>query len=247
MCYNNRRGSSRLEIKKKFESREEFAAEWEKNISKGGIFLKADQQPQSREKVTVSIEVPDAALNIELPGEAVHISPHGVGIQLDPLSDETRDTIKAALSGESEAEDDDGSEIKGSGEVTAQSIMSKSRSEKLGMGRRGGTQTRAVLLRDRDPQVVMNVLLNPRVTVAEVIQLTSSKALTLDMIKIIIKKPEWLAVGKICLNLVLHPKTPLPTALSLLDKLPEKDVRMLAKRPIRAQIKSAALKKIIPK
>jgi len=230
-----------------FNTRDEFALEWERNISKGGIFLKTDSPPAIRQRVSVVIEVLDFGATFELAGEAVHVSGQGVGVQLQPLPLDVAESIRDLLSAEAFPEKEEAESPTKTDETTYQAIQNMSRHEKLAFARKGGMDARAILLRDRDPKVVMSVLLNPRITVAEVIQLSSSQSLTLDMIKMIVNRAEWLSVESVCLNLVLNPKMPLPTALSLLNRLSEKNVRMLAKRPIKQAIKSAALKMVVKK
>lgn len=239
--------ADRPELKIVYNTRDEFAVEWEKNISKGGIFLKTDSPPGIRQHVSVIIEIRDMAATLDLAGEAVHVTPQGVGVQLQPLHPEVSESIRNLLSAEAPVKQEEADSNKKVDETIYQSIQNMSRHEKLAFARKGGMDARAILLRDRDPAVVMSILLNPRITVSEVIQLTASQSMTLDMIKMIVNRAEWMAVESICLNLVLNPKTPLPTALSLLNRLSERNVRMLAKRPIKQAIKSAALKIVVKK
>jgi Tfp pilus assembly protein PilZ len=235
------------ELKISFDTRDEFEAEWEKNISKGGIFLKTDSSLQARQRVHVLIEILDSGANFELGGEAVHVTANGVGVQLDPMPDGILEAIQNLRSPKGK---EDKSEEETSGESEAslyQNIQNMSRHEKLAFARKGGMDARAILMRDRDPQVIMNVMLNPRITISEIIQISGSQGLTLDMVKYIVKRADWLTNESVCLNIVLNPKTPLPTALSLLPRLSEKNIRAIAKRPIKQAIKSAAIKIITPK
>ena len=235
------------ELKISFNTRAEFDIEWEKNISKGGIFLKMDAPLRTRQRVYVIIEILDSDATFELGGEAVHVTDQGVGVQLDPIPDGVLGVIQSLRAPKAPDEKD---EERASGETEAslyQSVQNMSRHEKLAFARKGGMDARAILMRDRDPQVIMNVMLNPRITISEIIQITTSQGLTLDMVKYIVKRADWLSNESVCLNIVLNPKTPLPTALSLLGRLPPKNIRAIAKKPIKQAIKSAALKIITPK
>ena len=235
----------RSKLKITFLTREELTEEWQKNISKGGIFLKADSPPAPRERVTVTIEVRDSSQRLELSGEAVHITPQGVGVQLDPLSKEATGAIEKLLAEEEPSAAGGKPSPQSADESIHHSIQNMNRYEKEALARKSGMEARNILIRDRNPSIVMSVLQNPRITVAEIIQITKSQGLTLDIIKHISKNPEWMASEDIRLNLVLNPKTPQPTALSLLKKLSDRNVRMLAKRPIKQQIKGAALKIVL--
>lgn len=288
------------EIKVIYKSLQEFELEWEKNISKGGIFLKTDQTPASREKVVVVAEIAQMPYKFKFPGEAVHVSPQGVGVQLNPLSVEMKEQIKKIflpapakskdfIEMELDEEDapivlvDDESEDEGDDEwennlerkpdkskepdkseppkseaadepptdpaqrTAWQRIQGLGRHEKAALARKGLIDERALLLRDRDPFVVLNVLQNPRITIPEIVQLTKSQNISLEMIKYIVRQPEWIAVEEVRMNLALNPKTPIPTVLSLLKKLSDGNLRSIAKRPIKQSVKSAALKLVLEK
>jgi hypothetical protein len=55
---------------------------------------------------------------------------------------------------------------------------------------------------------------------------------------------EWSGNPTVCTGLVRNPRTPLPLALKLMDKVPLSDLRMIAKGGARDQIVNAARKKI---
>jgi hypothetical protein len=55
---------------------------------------------------------------------------------------------------------------------------------------------------------------------------------------------EWSMNAGVCASLVRNPKTPMPLALKLLDRIPVTDLRALAKGGAREQIVHAARKKI---
>lgn len=269
--------ATHMELKISFANRDEFVKEWEKNITKGGIFVKSSSNPPPRSRVSVSVEMKFVDLSFEIEGEAVHVTPAGIGVQLDPIPDVIKEDIRKLLAGEAErpsaTEDDEFELALEEDEESAPEVVSPetpapaaeqktaesaeaakaeaekpgamSRNEKMSQARKGGMDTRAVLMRDRDPQVLMNVLMNPRITIAEVIQISGSTSIKLDHVKYIVSRADWMATEAVCLNIVLNPKTPTPTAVSYLSKLSEKNLRMIAKRPLKQQVKAAALKMVV--
>lgn len=241
-------------LKIAFGSSQEFAAEWEKNISKGGIFLQADPPPPVRQRVAVIIEIGEAGKNFWLDGETVYVTPQGVGVQLDPISQQIREDIERLLNAPEqkaqlpevkaveESNDSGDEEEAGSGQNLHEEIKNLSRHDKMSLARKGGRSERSILLRDRDPQIVTNVLLNPRVGIGEVLAISKSNSITLDIIKRITGTSEWISNEDVRFNLALNPKTPLPVALGLLKRLSDKNIRKIAKRPLKQQIKAAAIR-----
>ncbi len=228
-----------------FATHDEFAGEWQKNISKGGVFLNVDPPPDQRERVVVVIEIADIGSGLELHGEVVYVTPQGVGIQLDPLPLETTEAVEAILAGEAPPAKEEEQKTDEANLSLYQRIQQMSRHEKAAMARKGNMDARNILVRDRDPLIVTAVLQNPRISMAEIIQISKSQGLSLEMIKHITKQPDWMSNEDVRLNIVLNPKTPLPTALNLLKRLSDRNVRMIAKRPLKQQIKSAAVKLVI--
>jgi len=258
------------EVEMSFSSVEEFEEEWKKNISKGGIFLKIDPPPAVREQLKVVLNIIAVRRKLALSGEAVHITSAGVGIHLDPLPKETASAIESILAKDEETEPEIALELtpepepkpepappptpageekdtppEGTDPSLYRRIGNMTRAEKAAAARKGQMDTRNILIRDRDPFIVMSVLQNPGITIAEIIQITKSQGLTLDMIKHVSRQNDWMAIEDVRFNIVLNPKSPQPLVLSLLPKLSERNLRMLAKRPIKQAIKSAALKIIL--
>lgn len=109
----------------------------------------------------------------------------------------------------------------------------------------GRKEVRWLLIRDQNKSVHPFVIKNPAITLDEVEQIARLTAVNPDVLHTIAHSKEWTRSANVCRNLVKNPKTPMPDALALLDKLPSSEVRALAKSPsVRAAIQMAARKKI---
>lgn len=116
--------------------------------------------------------------------------------------------------------------------------------EKMQLALSGSRDERIALLRDNMKTVHIFVLKNPRIGLDEVQAAAKNANLSPDALKMICEHREWSANPTLCTALVRNPKTPLPLALKLLDRVPVSDLRVLAKGGAREQLVHAARRKI---
>ena len=100
------------------------------------------------------------------------------------------------------------------------------------------------LLKKTTKTLHLFVLKNPRIGLDEVQYAAKQPNLSPDALKHIAEHREWGANATVATALVRNPKTPMPLALRLLDKLPLSEVRALAKGGARDQIVHAARRKV---
>lgn len=106
--------------------------------------------------------------------------------------------------------------------------------------------TRSLLIRDIEPQVIMFLLKNPRITRGEVIEISKSPRIGYQAVKIILSNKNWSQSEEIRYNLVQNPKTPLPDALKMIPGLNMKHLRELAKNHgVKTRIKQSALRLVL--
>lgn len=111
----------------------------------------------------------------------------------------------------------------------------------------GQKAMRWLLIRDHNKSVHPFVIKNPAITLDEIEQIARLTGVNPEVLHAIAHHREWTRSANVCRNLVKNPKTPMPDALALLDKLPIGEVRALAKSPsVRTGIQMAARKKINP-
>ena len=80
----------------------------------------------------------------------------------------------------------------------------------------------------------------------EVLQILKNPQLTTENISELARNPAFAQNDEVRYQIVVHPKTPLPTALSLLISLNQRQLSVIAKsKNMRHQLKSSALKLVV--
>lgn len=116
--------------------------------------------------------------------------------------------------------------------------------QKMRLAMLGNSFERSVLVRDSNKQVAMSAIKSPRVKENEAIAYAANRALSHDVIRHIAARKEWMKLYQLKYNLVVNPKTPLSSAMTLLNHLHAHDVRKVARsRNIPAALAKAAKRK----
>lgn len=116
--------------------------------------------------------------------------------------------------------------------------------QKMRLAMLGNSFERSVLVRDSNKQVAMSAIKSPRVKENEAIAYAANRALSHDVIRHIAARKEWMKLYQLKYNLVVNPKTPLSSAMTLLNHLHAHDVRKVARsRSIPAALAKAAKRK----
>lgn len=108
-----------------------------------------------------------------------------------------------------------------------QTIQGLRMGEKLQLALRGSHEIRSILLRDTNPQVMNAVLNNPKITDTEIELLAKQKTTSIDIIREIARKKEWIKNYQIVFALVSNSKTPVGIALKHINILRIKDLAKL--------------------
>ena len=117
--------------------------------------------------------------------------------------------------------------------------------QKIKLAMLGNLEARKILIKDPRKQIVMAVLSNARITDKEVASIAADPASSLDAIGYIASNKALCKSYQVKLALVNNPKTPMKTALMLLETIRMNDLRSIAKsRNVSNVIKQRAAKKI---
>lgn len=117
--------------------------------------------------------------------------------------------------------------------------------EKLRLAVTGNAAARALLVRDRNPQVARAAIAAPGVTDVEAVAVARSKEVSEDVIRYVAGRREWLRNYELKRALLFNPKTPLGTALSLLSHMHPSDLRDLSRsRNVPGPLKTAAAQRL---
>jgi hypothetical protein len=93
----------------------------------------------------------------------------------------------------------------------------------------GDAFDRSLLIRDTNKVVAMAAIKSPRVKENEVIAYAANRSLSMEVVRYIAKRREWIKLYQVKLNLVLNAKTPMNDAMSLLGHLYPHDVRKVSR------------------
>ena len=138
------------------------------------------------------------------------------GVSWDVLSEFDRDiTATEDLGG-------DGDDLALNYQISTLSVPQKIRLALL-----GNAAHRALLITDSNKLVAMAAIKSPTCTDQEVMRFATNRSVPEDVIRYIASKREWMRNYFVKVSLVNNPKTPLPTAMSLLTHMRKHDLRSL--------------------
>ena len=216
------------------------------------LLLTEDAEPEIRETAAATLErIPPKALSAlsartDVPAEMRRwleergIAPGSAAAADDPLieSDDSAAGDATGALGEGGT-----GEAKGLARLASLSVMQRM---KVAMG--GTREERTVLIRDPNRLVASAVLSSPKLTENEVEAFARMANVTEDVLRVIGTNRAWVKNYVVALNLARNPKTPVALSLNLLNRLTERDVKMLTSdRNIPDPVRIAARKKVSEK
>ena len=127
----------------------------------------------------------------------------------------------------------------------AEALRDMNVGQKIKVAMLGNLEVRKILIKDPRKQIVMAVLGNARITDKEVASIAGDPSSSLDAISYIASNKALSKSYQVKLALVNNPKTPMKTALMLLETIRMNDLKNIAKsRSVSNVIKQRAAKKI---
>ncbi len=128
-------------------------------------------------------------------------------------------------------------------EGLAQQISKMTTGQKIKLAYKGNKSVRELLVRDSNKIVGVAVIKSGRITENEVMSIAINRGINEDVIRALSENREYTRKYPIKVALVNNPKTPIPTAMTLLNSLHVKDLQRLSKnRNVSAAIFTAATK-----
>ena len=140
---------------------------------------------------------------------------------------ETQPEADAAVEDEDDSFDDE--ELEEEALSKYQELQEMTVADKIKMALTGDKEWRNLLVRESNKQVNTAVLNNPRISEGEVLTIAKNRASIEELIRIILLNRDWVKLYDIKKALVIHPRTPLQTAMRYMTFLSEKDIRELSK------------------
>jgi hypothetical protein len=240
------------ELRVAYASAEEYLAAHDAEIAKGGLLVRGAtlDGAAALEPCTLEVEIEGEAvarvpgrIAAAVPGVGVAVVFEGMPPALGSLAARLRSPAPEAAS-EQEMEGEEDAARRGPLGTVAERLQRLTVAQKISQALSGDREVRTALLRDVNKSLHASVLRNPRIGLDEVQWAAKLTTLSPDALKLIAEHKEWGANGTVCTALVRNPRTPLPLALRLLDRVPVAEVRAIAKGGARDALVHAARKKV---
>ncbi|MBI2374507.1 MAG: hypothetical protein HYV07_10980 [Deltaproteobacteria bacterium] len=117
--------------------------------------------------------------------------------------------------------------------------------DKINLALSGGREERMALAMDTNKAIPHYVLRNAKITLDEIAFISRLPSMNPDVLNKIAENTTYVQNSQVVKNLVFNPKTPITTAVRLLDRLAKNELMMLAKRTsMNQRLVQAAKKKV---
>ncbi|MGA9995848.1 MAG: hypothetical protein WBP93_10555 [Pyrinomonadaceae bacterium] len=107
-------------------------------------------------------------------------------------------------------------------------IMFMTVKDRVKLGMKGDRETRGILIRDPNKVVATAVITNPRVTENEVENIASMRTVSDEVLRMIGLNRAWARSYPIIHNLVRNPRTPIATAITILQRIRTRDLQNIS-------------------
>ena len=220
-----------------FESEAELKSEYENNLSMGGLRLLTGETVKTFASLTLTMRLGSRSASAR--ASVVGALPGALALAVEGKPAD----LLAALTPAADGAEDAGEAVAGN---AWDRLRALSRMERLLLAPKAERSERAILMQDSDPQVLFNLLKNPRIGAEEVARLAKSSYLSFQTAELIVKTSQWVSNLEVKLALVHNPKTPPAMALRILPTLPMAEVAKVARGAAVTQaLKQSALKLLI--
>ena len=162
----------------------------------------------------------------DVPGE---IREYFAGMGITP-ADVAAPDASAPLTGDEDDDDEDDelAEAKEPGKAESKLLAGLPIKKKIKLASKGTREQRAQLIRDPNKLVAGAVLSSPKLTDAEVESFAKMANVAEEVLRVIGNNRTWLKNYGVALGLVKNPKTPPAISMQLLQRVNERDMKMLA-------------------
>ena len=160
----------------------------------------------------------------------------------EPLIDASAPSSeKESLDPTEQAEGDDASR-----QGTAQRLGSMNVAERMKAAMKGTKEERSILIRDPNKLVSVSVLSSPKITESEVESFAKMANVSEEILRIIGQNRAWTKNYGVFSALAKNPKTPLAVSLIFVQRLNEKDLKLIAMdRNLQQPLKLAVRKRLV--
>ncbi len=225
---------------------EELGADYDSQLVRGGFLVRVEVPALAQfSAVALELVAPDDAV-LTLDAQVVQVFP-GVGVAvMFPPSPTLAAFAAAARVVRGQDREAEHAFLTAADLQAERDAPRQPTAARIGAALRGGRDERTAILRENAPALHGHVLRNPSLQLDEVVAIAKSRTISPQVLQQIADKREWAQRPEIALALIRNPKTPVGSAVKLLDHVTPAELRQLAKDAnTRAPIQRAARRKII--
>jgi len=210
---------------------EDFLRDCEQQGALGGLLVKGEVPVDLELGASVELEVVTPVGSVQLTSQVIQVLA-GVGVAVTVAPGALEKLVEAARSSSSR----EGVREPSHGAETARKIQ---------LALHGDKTQRAALLREPNKMIHAYVVRNAQIQLDEVTAIARMTTVSVEVLTFIASRREW-DRPEVAIALVRNPRTPVPLAIRLLDRISPSDLRQLAKQAtVREAIQRAARKKVI--
>ena len=127
-----------------------------------------------------------------------------------------------------------------------QRLQEMSVPQKMSRATKGTREERAILIRDPNRLISVAVLSSPKLTDSEVEAIAKMSSVSDEILRIISHNRNWMKNYVVVSALARNPKTPLPVSMNLLNRLNDKDLKVLStNRNVPEVLRTTARRKVV--
>ncbi len=147
--------------------------------------------------------------------------------RFDELISETTEEKAANLKRVLESERLERGEVPAERVSLIRKIMFMNARDRMKLAMKGDREARGILIRDSNKVVCSAVVKNPRITDQEIENVSAMRTVAAEVLRLISMNRSWVRSYTIIHNLARNPRTPIPTAISILPRIRTKDLNNL--------------------
>ena len=225
---------------------EELGVDYDTQLARGGYLVRVEA-PELPQFTPVALElVAPNATTLMLDAQLVQAFP-GVGVAVTftvtPALAAFAAAARAALGRDFETEHAFVTDAEAASQRAPKPVPATAR---INAALRGNREERTAILRENAPALHAHVLKNPNLQLDEVVAIAKSRTVSPQVLQQIANRREWAERPEIAIALVRNPKTPVGSAVKLLDHVTPAELRQLAKDAnTRTPVQRAARRKAL--
>jgi hypothetical protein len=127
-----------------------------------------------------------------------------------------------------ESERLEGNEVSAERVSLIRKVMFMNVKDRIKLAMKGDREARGILIRDANRVVCTAVIKNPRVTDQEVENISAMRTVAAEVLRLIAMNRTWARSYTIIHNLARNPRTPIPTAMTVLLRIRTKDLEQIS-------------------